>query len=452
MASHLAYTNKYNTSAKDKGLENVFEEARLPSDLRTLLTDPTGITQWATSEDLYYGFGMSQEAVTEQIDITLSNYAKYRKPRATDPPNHEFTRTRAKLLKCWNVCRELVRIMTDTPPDAEVDLETPLSSHVQEELHQNFLARYHLTILPDYSPDEATITRYYRGLQRKKCAIKVFDMKTHRALGKTNGVAPEGGVINNIHQYWKHARIMAYSLAMAGNFPFTCAKKGSVEVHAPLDVNMNYVDWAYDRALSMNSLPWLKERDEYTRTLMVSYLRAGYSQGTALEQALADTTFEWKDSRSFKARDRPIQGAGAAANSPTGIPTPGTGAGGAGGEGGGGGARLWQGAVRQARKRRRKGSQQPPGAAAGGNTAARVDTRPPPPPPPPRQTGGQRNEQKTAELGPGGRKLCRAWGTGKCYDRNCQQMHNYCSRRLVGGGVCGLNHPQFKCNNNKRMK
>ena len=115
MASHIAYTNKYNTASKDKGLGNVFEEARIDVDLRTLLTDPSGITQWLTSEDLYYGLGVSQEAVQEQIDITLSNFPKYRKARAQDPPNHEFTRTRAKLLKCWSVCRELVKIMTDTP-------------------------------------------------------------------------------------------------------------------------------------------------------------------------------------------------------------------------------------------------------------------------------------------------------------------------------------------------
>ena len=450
MATHLAYTNKYNTSAKDRGLSTVFEDARVPQDLRDLLMDPSGITQWVTSEDLYYGFGVSLEGVQDQIDITLSNFPKYRKARSSDPTNHEFTRCRAKLLKCWSVCKELVKIMTDTPPDAEVDLETPLSATIQEDIQSRFLQRYNVTILPEYSPDEPTITRYYRGLQRKKCALKVFDMKTHKALGRTNGVAPEGGVIQTIHQYWKHARVMAYAMSMAGNFPFTCAKKGQQPVHAPLDVNMNYVDWAYERALLMNSLPWFKERDEYTRTLMVSYLRMGYSQGSALEQALADTTFEWKDSRSFKTRDRPTKDNDN--NAPSGAPAPGSGPRGNGG--GGGGGNPDSPTTPRSKKRKRKRSQSATGnnqgGGGGGGGGPRTPPRPPPPPPP---AGNQRGQgQKTVDLGPGGRKLCKAWGLGKCYDRNCQQMHNYCSRRLVGGGVCGANHPQYQCTNKKRVK
>ena len=76
MASHIAYTNKYNTTAKDKGLARVFDEVRIPSDLQALLTDPNGITQWLTSECLYYGLGISQEGVQEQIDTTLANWEK----------------------------------------------------------------------------------------------------------------------------------------------------------------------------------------------------------------------------------------------------------------------------------------------------------------------------------------------------------------------------------------
>ena len=337
--------------------------------------------------------------------------------------------------------------MTDTPPDAEVDLETPLSATIQEDIQSRFLQRYNVTILPDFSPDEPTITRYYRGLQRKKCALKVFDMKSHKALGKTNGVAPEGGVITTIHQYWKHARVMAYAMSMAGNFSFTCAKKGHQPVHAPLDVNMNYVDWAYDRALTMNSLQWLKERDEYTRTLMVSYLRSGYSQGSALEQALADTTFEWKDSRLFKTRDSHIQPGTANNNSPSGALTPTLGTGGPGSEGGSADDAALFG---RGKKRKRSRGNPPPTNGGYRPTGGEAAQALPPPPPPP--SGGQRNQQKTAELGPGGRKLCRAWGLGRCVDCSCQFMHNYCSRRLVGGGVCGANHPQHKCNNNKRMK
>ena len=237
---------------------------------------------------------------------------------------------------------------------------------------------------------------------------------------------------------------------MAGNFPYICSRDGPQDVHAPLDINMNYVDWAYERALAMDCLPWLKERDEYTRTLMVSYLRSGYSQGTALKQALSDTTFEWKDSRLFKTRDRPIRGAGTP-NSPSGVTTPAAGAGGAGGRGGGGGGGNGSGAIPQSprgSKRKRQAERRQQAAAS---ASAAVTPRAPPPPPAP-QGGGQRNQQKTAELAPGGRKLCKAWGLGRCADRNCQLVHNYCARRLVGGGVCGKNHPQFKCMNPKRVK
>ena len=46
---------------------------------------------------------------------------------------------------------------------------------------------------------------------------------------------------------------------------------------APLDVNQNYVEDAYERGLHRNSLTWLMERDKMTRTLMIKHMKEGLS-------------------------------------------------------------------------------------------------------------------------------------------------------------------------------
>ena len=189
---------KYNTSTQDRGLKAVCDEARLPSDLFEQLTAPDGLTQWSTSERLYYGLGLSQEMVENKINALLDNFPKYKRQDRGQPTNHEWQRAQGKLLQCWAVCKEIVRLMGETPPDAEVDLETPLAPQVHEDIQGKFRGRYNLKVRPEFDPDEATITRYYRSLNRRRCALKVFDMKTHRALGKTNGVAAEKGEIRTI--------------------------------------------------------------------------------------------------------------------------------------------------------------------------------------------------------------------------------------------------------------
>jgi hypothetical protein len=257
-------------------------------------------------------------------------------------------------------------------------------------------------------------------------------------LGKTNGVQTEGGVIKTVHQYWRHGQVFAYAISMAGCYAFKCAKKGDVPTHAPLDTNLNYVNWFYERGLHVNSLAWLKERDEYTRTLMVSYLRRGYSQGASLEQALIDTSFEWKDPRLFKDITKAI--------SPGNPTAPGQGSGQGVGKGAGKGS--------EPRTPRRPRPRKPrPRTPTNRDGTPRARSRSRSRTPIRRQPNNPSNQQKTATLGPKGAKLCVSWGLGKCQKGNkCKDLHGYCSRRLIGGGVCGRNHPQFRCDNPKKIK
>ena len=133
------------------------------------------------------------------MDALLANFPRFKKPRAEEAPNHDYSRAKAKLLQAWATCKKLVDLMSEVPPDADVELDAPLSQHIHDDIQDKFKARYHFEVPPDFSPDEVTITRYFRGLSKNK-ALKVFDMKVHKALGKTNGVQTEGGVIKTVHQ------------------------------------------------------------------------------------------------------------------------------------------------------------------------------------------------------------------------------------------------------------
>ena len=59
-------------------------------------------------------------------------------------------------------------------------------------------------------------------------------------------------------------------------------------------MNQSYADDCLKRTMDKEaSVQWLQTKDELTRGKMVEYLRRGWPQGEALEQALADTLVQW---------------------------------------------------------------------------------------------------------------------------------------------------------------
>ena len=100
-----AYSSKYNTASKDRGLQAIFDEAALSRDLQKELTSESGIYRWTTSEHLFYSLGMTQESVADNIEALLANYPRFTKAQRGEAPNHEHTRAKAKLTQCWAIAK-----------------------------------------------------------------------------------------------------------------------------------------------------------------------------------------------------------------------------------------------------------------------------------------------------------------------------------------------------------
>ena len=61
------------------------------------------------------------------------------------------------------------------------------------------------------------------------------------------------------------------------------------------------------------------------------------------------------------------------------------------------------------------------------------------------------DESKFAKQFKNGTKLCAAYQTGACSDKNCQKGQHLCAMMLSTGRVCGLRHPASRCLNKRRV-
>jgi hypothetical protein len=223
-------------------------------------------------------------------------------------------------------------------------------------------------------------------------------------------------------------RIMANAISKGGNFTMTCSVLGPGTIMAPLDVNLNYADDALHKALIMKNPQWMKERDRETRTLMISYIQDGMSQGAALQKAWSENHFEWKDSTLEKDIGKRV---------PSRNPN---------------GALALMDRDRSPLKRR------------GGKKRSHSSSSSRSPPPSARNRGGKANKKKKDKKAtpkhkfgtsrPGdGKKTCSFWNKGKCNKgEDCPDVHNYCNRLLRSGGMCGEDHPGNRCTNPNRVK
>ena len=432
-----------NTSTADRGLEQCLQGSNVDAALIQKLMDPTGLTQWKNLEGFYYFFE-GADNLTAGIEACLEPFTEFRKARASERPNHAYSREASHLRQAWYTAKRLVAELDSTAPDAEVDWEAALPQGVHDDLAKQWTARYNFGIRPEFDPDKTTITRYFRAFTKNIESLKALDMKAHKSTGNTTGLDTPGG-INTLYQWYRHARTMAYAIAKAGNHTFKCKEKGDV-LMAPLDVNQNYVEDAYERGLHRNSLTWLMERDKMTRTLMTKHMKEGFSQGVAMQMAWTGSQFHWNDSNLFKDRLKATQ--------------PSTGA----GAGGGNGApvamptkerprsrtplvRTPKGKGKKRNKDKKKRRETPPRDDRRDRTRSRSRSR--------GKGKKEDTDKKVVLLCPNarGKRTCDEWNLGlKCKDKNCEKLHDFCSRRLNGGGACGKKHPAYKCTNEDRVK
>ena len=421
------------TSGPDKGLNAIFSHVRMDDDLfplRRLLTDPRGITRWLTTDDFFHY--VNPEAVEAHIERILDNFEDFKEAGPRELPNHRRERAIGKLRQAYNCARRLTAAIDEIPLDADEDLEAPLAPGVMSDLAVKWDSRYHFKIRKEYIPCNENVAQYHRMCKRVQ-AFKFLALEKHKAL---EGAKSSSDGVLGIQLHYDRMRIMAYAIAKGGNFQMTCSVLGPNTIMAPLDVNVNYADDALQKALLMRSPQWMLERDKATRILMITKIQDGMSQGEALRQAWKECTFEWKDAtlekdagkraptRNPNARDRSPLKRRKKRRSPSASST-----------------RSPPPSAKKKERNKKKQEKEAKGKKEKSKKKKKDDAK------------AQKN-QKYVNMGTDNKKCCVFWNkSGGCNKgKDCPDLHNYCNRRLKGGGGCGENHPAYKCDNPDRVK
>ena len=438
-------------SSGDKGLRKCLQDADTAPELIELLLDKEGFTRWKNLSQFFYYF--EPDSLSSGIEAILALYPQYKKAGMGERPNHFFQREQAHLREAWHTAKREVAELETIAPDQDIDWEAPLPQHTHDEMQSKWMQRYNFSIRPEFNPDQTTVTRYFRALTKNKISMKVVEMVKHKPVGTTTGLEKSASkTINSLYEWYVHGRTMAYALALAGNHMVKCKELGET-IMAPLDVLQNYVDEAYELGLARQSLAWLKERDELTRTLMVDHMKNGYSVGAALLRAREKAAFHWQDATLFKDRLKPGKGGGGAptyvpdpklkgldSNRRPTDPQPGQG-------------KNW---LKKQKQRQRRLGRNVGGDDARSSQRDRERSRTPRRASDRDQSGRPSGKKPIQLFCPSakGKQTCEYWNMGqRCKDgKDCIKLHNYCSRRLLKGGACGQNHQAYKCTNPDRVR
>ena len=421
------------TSGPDRGLNSIFSHVRMDDDLhplRNLLTHPRGITRWSTTEDFYHC--INPDAIEPHLEKILDNFEDYREGSRGEL-NHLRERAIGKLRQAYRLAQRLTTSMEELAPDQDVDFETPLAPGVMQNLTTLWSARYHFKVRTEFDPCNENIAQYHRMCKAPQ-SFRFVTLEKHKAIDGEKIVPSDS--LPGIQAQYSQMRIMANALAKAGNFKMTCSILGPDTIMAPWDINMNYADDAFYKGLAMrdSGAQWLRDRDKTTRTIMVSKIRDGMSQGEALRQAISECTFEWKDAKMkgkpgtptrVIQRDRtPIQRKGKQ-------------------------ARKKDKGRKRARSDSSSSSRSPPPSAKKREKQAKAKSSSKK-----KEGAKEKIAKKYTEKGKNGKSLCVNWNMQKGCQKgdDCKFVHNECNRKLKKGGHCGRDHPAYKCDHPDRIK
>jgi len=191
------------------------------------------------------------------------------------------------------------------------DENEPLDASTQASFLTAWEALYSIILPMFLQPCDALLGRLYREFTKLAATvvptrkIRSLYQQTmpgmHKKIGLGNGISiavgnegEEQDATSVVEYYWC-LRILAYAYSIVGQHKVKSKLYKDKEVlMAPLSTNQAYADECLKRACDKSaSVRWLQENDELTRGKMVKYLRRGWPQGEALEQALADTQVHW---------------------------------------------------------------------------------------------------------------------------------------------------------------
>ena len=322
-------------------------------------------------------------------------------------------------------------VITRPPPAKEPDelapdIEAPLNALQKETMVKAWETRYGVVLTMYLAPADPIVNRLFREFRNNTPSLipvtRIRSVYTDHNACPEKKVAIGGGlkltvqgeeekeVVRNVSQYYFQLRILANASAKAGNYQWDSKEEKDCKViFAPLDVNMDYADFAFRTTMrqpgdAWTLKNWLEERDLHTRGCAVNYMRGGYPQGEALLKAQKDTEIKWATP--------PARGANTGNGRRDRSRTP---------------PRYNADNANKAGKKRKLqsgvGKTQRALHNASGNG------------------GGKSKPVRYANLAPGGKSICRAFNDGKCKADPCPHGALHVCSVIENGKACGHKHP-----------
>ena len=396
-----------NTAAPDGGLAQVFEQ----KDVDKLLVEHFKTEDIKTLEDFASSF------TTAKWETEAEDFRD--KVESLKGKTVHAARLRNAVI--------LARAVINRPPPeketapAIADFEAPLDAAQKDQMAKSWTSRYGIVLTMHLCPADPLVNRLFREFRSNTPSlIQVNKMRSlytdHNpdpvkqvSIGDGLSLTVQGKeqqeVVRDVAQYYFRLRILANASAKAGNYEWESkVEKDSKVIFAPLDVNLDYADFAFRSTIMQPGNAWvlrgwLEERDLHTRGLMCNYMKGGMAQGEALLKALSDSQIKW----------------GTAPNTTSGD------------------TRRRQRSRSPNKSGKKRKVQQPLGKFAQQSSQSHKGGK---------GEGGK--GPKHANLAKGGKTICRAYNLGRCKDPCPYNAAHVCS--IVG---CGAKHPSTRHNNSR---
>ena len=210
-------------------------------------------------------------------------------------------------------------VINRPPPEKEAaplaDFEAPLDAGQKDQMAKAWTTRYGIVLTMHLCPADPLVNRLFREFRSNTPSLilvnKMRSLYTDHnpdpvkmvpigdGLSLTVQGKEQNEVVRDVAQYYFRLRILANASAKAGNYEWDSkVEKDSKVTFAPLDVNLDYADFAFRSTIQQPGTAWalrqwLEERDLHTRGLMCNYMKGGMAQGEALQKALSDCQIKW---------------------------------------------------------------------------------------------------------------------------------------------------------------
>jgi len=325
---------------------------------------------------------------------------------------------------------QLARAVMERPataPSGEgptVDMEAALEPEEKESMLKAWTSRYNITLSMWLDPADPLVNRLWREFRMN--TPKLISVNHVKSTYTDNNPNPErkvnlaGGltvtlegkdkeeIVRDVSSYYFSLRILANACAKAGNYEVESkVNEGKKTIFAPLDVNLDYADFALRSALKQEhrlgyNLRWLLDRDEYTRGIMINYMRRGYPQGEALAVALDKSELKWAS---------PLEGEKPA-----------------------------QAMSSQDHNRKRERSNAPGNMTQGQPKSKKNKTAVG------RTQQNSMQKVRYANIAKGGKTICIGFNKGQCKGDQCQYGYAHVCNIIENGRTCGKSHPAVRHN------